>query len=158
MAIDLLEGQHREMERLFERIRTTERGGARVRLIGQLAELITLHSALEERYFYPVLRVEGMTHLVERSFAEHGEVKRLVSDLMEMKQRDPRLDELLARIEGLVKKHVAEEEGELFTRAREVASESVLAGADGEMRRAMGDLQEKELLEIADEAQGAVPM
>lgn len=156
-AIEMLEAQHREMERLFERIRA-EQGGARVRAIGELAELLTLHSALEERYFYPVLRVEGLTALVERSFAEHNEVKRLVSDMLEMKQRDPRLMELLGRIEAAVTKHVTEEEQELFPRARERTNEAVLQSAEDEMVRAMRSLEDKELLEIADEAQGAVPM
>ncbi len=148
-AIELLKGQHREVEGLLQRLGEVE-GGARVRLLGEVAELLTLHTALEERYFYPVMRVEGLTHHAERSFAEHAEVKRLLSDIMEMKQRDPRLPELVARLSAAVKKHVAEEEGEVFPLVLERIDEAVLASTEEEMRRAMGQLQDEELLAAAD--------
>jgi hemerythrin superfamily protein len=156
-AIDLLQSQHREAESLLQQITQTT-GGARVRLIGALAELLTMHCELEERYFYPMLRAEGMGEVIDRSFGEHGAMKRLLSDIMEMKQRDPRLGDLLARLDQMVRKHVQEEEGEVFPRAREVTDEALMRSAAEEMRRGVYELRDKELLEMADEQGGAAPV
>ena len=148
-AIELLTAQHREVEQRLSRLFEVE-GGARVRLIGEIAELLTLHTALEERYFYPVLRVEGLAGHVERSFAEHAEVKRLLSDIMEMKQRDPRLKEVLSRLSEAVTKHMQEEEQQVFPEAVRRIDDAVLRSTEEEMRRAMGQLENEELLAAAD--------
>src|SRR3954449_6480335 len=98
--IELLKQQHREAEALFEKIRSSE-GGARVRLCAKLAEDLTVHANLEEQIFYPEAKARGLDVQIEKAVHEHMEVKEQISLLLQLKQKDPRLLETVARIEFL---------------------------------------------------------
>ena len=54
-AIELLKQQHREVDGLFQRIKVAN-GDERISLLGQVAEALTIHAALEEHFFYPFAR------------------------------------------------------------------------------------------------------
>lgn len=155
-AIDHLKHQHRETEDLFERIKQATTN-ERVRLLGELTEALTLHSALEERYFYPLARQNGLTQEMDRSEREHGDVRRMLSDIMSMKKSDPRLNETIGRLEAAVKKHVQEEENEIFPRLLEKVGSEDLDRVGQQMLEAEQSLKEKELLEAADEDQVPAP-
>lgn len=152
MAIDLLVQQHREAEELLEQIKQVQ-GMERVRLLGQLAEALTLHTTLEERFFYPLLRDNGMSDVVQRSIEEHGQVRRLLSEMLSMKKSDPRLPEIIGRLEEAVKKHVSEEESEVFPRTKEKVDGQQLESLEGQMKDAAHTLENGELIEAADEEQ-----
>jgi len=143
--IDLLKRQHREVEELFEQIRQAE-GGARARLCAKLAEDLTVHANLEEQIFYPEAAARGLETQVERSVHEHSEVKEQISLLLDLKHSDPRLLETVARIEFLVKKHVEEEERQMFPQfeAREAPERMQTIGEA--LERTEGDLRAQDLL------------
>lgn len=155
-AIDLLKEQHRETERLLEQIKRSS-GTEKVLLLGRLAEAITLHATLEERFFYPMLSSNGFQADVQRSVNEHAQVRRMLSELLSMKKSDPRLDSVVARVESAVMKHVQEEENDIFQRARERIPAEELDRVGAQMRDGMSALQEGELLEAADEEQVPAP-
>lgn len=155
-AMDLLSEQHREVEDLLRRIKEAK-GGERVRLLGAVAEALTLHAALEERFFYPALREYGLGELADRGLKDHQEVRHLISELMDIKQRDPRLNDMIEKLEKSIKAHVEEEEGEIFQRAREKMEDSALEHAETAMRNAISSLKDKELLEAADEERVPAP-
>ena len=68
-ALELLISQHREAMDLLARIRAeTVNGGARIRMMGALAEVLTLHTTLEEQFIYPLLRDEGFGDLAARMY------------------------------------------------------------------------------------------
>jgi hemerythrin superfamily protein len=138
-AIDLLRQQHREVEQLFEQLRAADRKG-KVRLLGKLAEDLTVHSTLEEKYFYPLAeRIPELAGLTQQARREHDQVKRLLSDVMELKTKDPRIDQLISEIERNVKAHVAEEERELFPRLE--ADAGAMAAAGEQMKREQDELR-----------------
>lgn len=155
-AIDHLKHQHRETEDLFERIKQATTN-EKVRLLGELTEALTLHAALEERYFYPLARENGLAAEMDHSQREHAEVRRMLSDIMSMKKSDPRLNETISRLEASVKKHVHEEENEIFPRVLEKVGSEELDRVDQQMREAEQSLKDKELLEAADEDQVPAP-
>lgn len=143
-AMELLSQQHREVEGLFEKLKTAQ-GGQKIALLGRLAESLTLHATLEERHFYPLLRQSGLEAVVSKSLADHADARRMVSEILELKRSDPRLDQTIARLESSVSAHVREEEGQLFPQARERCDAAALDRAGEEMRRAMGALENEEL-------------
>jgi hemerythrin superfamily protein len=96
-----------------------------------------------------------MEEQVDHSLEEHAEARRLVSQILELKRSDPRLDQTIARLESAVQRHVEEEEGQIFPQARERLGPDALDRAGEEMNGAMGSLENEEL--IAEAAQPPAP-
>jgi len=143
-AIDLLRQQHRDVEDLFEQLRTAERR-QKIGLLGKLAEDLTVHATLEEKYFYPAAQKNpDLAARVAQARAEHDQVRRMISEILELKSRDPQIDSLVAQLEATVKKHVEEEEREFFPRME--ADATVLAMMGEQMQREQGELRRQELL------------
>jgi hemerythrin superfamily protein len=149
-AIEILSRQHREVEEMLEKLKPSE-GAEKISLLGRIAESLTMHARLEERHFYPLLRQHGLEQLVARSLEEHAEMRRVVSEILELKRSDPRLDQAIGRLESVVLRHAREEESQIFPKAREKVDAPALNRAGEEMKRSMGALQNEELIAQADE-------
>ena len=148
--IELLKQQHRDVEQLFDRIRTASRG-EKLQLVTQLVEDLTVHALLEERIFYPAAgRLRELNGLLARSHADHAKVKQFLGDLLKMKQTDPRIDEVLALVQRHVTEHVAEEEEQLFPRVEAELGGS-LEGVGNDMEKTQTELRSQDLLEVAEE-------
>jgi hemerythrin superfamily protein len=149
-AIELLKQQHREVEDLMQKVPSSE-GAQKISLLGRIAESLTLHARLEERHLYPFLRQHGLEGEVRHSLEEHAQMRRLVSEILELKRSDPRLEQAIGKLESVVRDHVQEEENEIFPKAREKVDAATLERAGEEMKRAMGALENEELIAQADE-------
>ncbi len=149
-ALELLVNQHRHAADLLERIRASK-SHERVRYMGDLAEALTLHAALEEQFFYPFLRNHGFADLADRSLAEHADTRRLVAEMLGMKKSDPRLEDTFLSLDHMVRKHVEEEEKDIFPRIRGFADELNELGR--QMADALRGLKDQELLEFAEQEQ-----
>ena len=55
-AIDLLESQHREVEKLFQKIEKASKGEDKMRLFEEIADKLAIHAAIEEHHFYPAVK------------------------------------------------------------------------------------------------------
>jgi hemerythrin superfamily protein len=149
-VLELLAEQHKDALELLARIRAAT-GNGRIPLMGELAEALTLHTALEERFLYPLLKEHGLGELADRSLNEHAEVRRLVSQMLGLKRNDPRLEQVFLELDHSVRAHMEEEEKEIFPKVREVVDEAALAAIQGDMQEALGRLQDAELLELAEQ-------
>jgi hemerythrin-like domain-containing protein len=116
-ALQLLETQHREAEALFEKVRAAE-GDERAELFSRLADLLAVHTNIEEKVFYPAARSKRTITLVESSYGEHLEAKRLLAELLAADPSDDQFGQKLDALEKSVREHVEKEENELFPRAR----------------------------------------
>jgi hemerythrin superfamily protein len=148
-AIALLKQQHREVDELFERIRTSG-NEEKVLLLGRISEKLTIHAQLEERHFYPFARRMGIQDMVDHSLEEHARVKRLIADLLQLKRHDPRIDQDIQQLIQAVQSHVKEEENTLFPRLMSMASEEDLRSVGREMQTTLGELSQQELLKMAE--------
>ncbi|TDD71043.1 hypothetical protein E1262_07930 [Jiangella aurantiaca] len=73
-VVDLIEKDHREIERLFELLRTDP--GQRDLAVTEVMALLVAHSRAEEAEVYPVARDEaGETEEVAHSQEEHAEAE-----------------------------------------------------------------------------------
>lgn len=129
-AITLLTRQHRVVNGLFDRFEQA-RGSMREQLFLEIADNLAVHSAIEERLFYPAVRARQTEEQLEEAFDEHLEIKKLLVDAMGSTDA-PGFDAMVAALAGAVRHHVGEEEGELFPQVEE------LLGAD-----ALGTLGER---------------
>ena len=156
-AIELLTQQHRQLDALFKRVHTSE-GHERVQALGELAELVTLHAALEETFFYPFAQKAGLRDLVRDAWEEHATVRQLTSELLQVKQTDPRLDVFTSDIELNMRGHIGEEERDMFPQVRERVEAGTLQALGREMQEAIVRLREKELLRLAEHELPPSPM
>jgi len=146
-AIEFLKRQHREVEQLFEQLKVSDDDRERLHLLGNLAETLTLHSALEERRFYPLCQELGLVDDVRRSLEEHGEMKRLISRMLQLKRRDPSLMPTVERLQERVEAHVEEEETSLFPQVKAAADDAVLDRLGEQMESDAPALLDEDLLE-----------
>lgn len=112
-AIELLEHQHRQMERLFAQLEHCPPDHC-AELFGRLADLIDAHADMEEQIFYPAARGEGCDDLLDKSLEAHAEFARLTEDMRHLSGSDARFWAKCALLREHVESHVREEEFELL--------------------------------------------
>lgn len=117
-AVDLLEGQHRDVESLFQQVRDAEPDEIDD-LFTELADQLAAHTKIEEEIFYPKVCDEDTSEILHESVDEHLAAKRVLAELLEMEYSDEQFMSKLDELEQLVNHHVQEEETELFPQVRE---------------------------------------
>jgi hemerythrin superfamily protein len=153
-AIAMLKQQHREVDSLFESIRTASED-EKILLLGKLSEQLTIHAQLEERHVYPFAQRVGIQDMVDHALEEHAKVKQLIAEILSLKRHDPRVDENIQMLQQSVQAHVAEEESAFFPRLASLTQPDDLMNLGMEMQRTMEELSQQELLAMA-ESQGAM--
>lgn len=127
-VVDLILQDHREMERMFDQLRTDP--DSRAGLVPVLTTLLTAHSRAEEAEVYPAARSEaGESDEVEHSQEEHLLADKLMLELAETDPATTAFDDKLTELIDAVTHHVEEEE------------KTVLPG----MRTALSDERRSEL-------------
>ena len=117
-VVDLIMSDHRELERLFDQLRTQP--DTRPLLVPVVAALLSAHSRAEEAEIYPAARDEaGETDEVAHSQHEHVEAEQLLHRLADTDPTSSRFESLLEEFVGAVKHHIEEEEGTVLPLMRE---------------------------------------
>lgn len=142
-AVALILEQHRSTEDLFDQIRASSDRRESQRLLGDLADLLALHSQIEERYLYPAVgQSDDTAEMVDKAQNEHEELKRLVLEILATPLESDEFLPEMEQLEGLIEAHVAEEETTILPRMRERFDEEQLTGLAQEMTRWMVELQQ----------------
>jgi hypothetical protein len=121
-AFTLLKADHEKVAGILESIEeTTERAvKGRDELFAQLKAELDLHAMIEEEIFYPALEeTEEAREITLEAYEEHRLVKQLLAEL-EAEPKDT--EEWTAKFTVLkenIEHHVEEEEGEMFSKARQ---------------------------------------
>lgn len=121
-ATELLEKQHRVVEKLFKKFDKSEDPKEQRALFDELAANLVAHDGIEREIFYPAVEAAmGMTDLLGEALVEHGvvEFSLFVADEARMKKGFKHRVKVL---DELVKHHVEEEEGELLPKASKALS------------------------------------
>lgn len=137
--IELLTRQHEEAESLFQQVAVAS-GEERTHLFRRLAYLLTLHTQLEERFFYPEVKLAQTSDLVQHSYDDHAESKALISQMLHLDVRDIQFEPALIRLRESVEAHVAEERSILFPQVRQLLSSEHLARLGNELVRGVDEL------------------
>jgi hemerythrin superfamily protein len=124
-AISLLTNDHRTVEQLFADYERGLQGPeAKRQVVDQLIRELSVHAAIQEAYFYPEVNKalgEGGA-LVDESLHEHQEVKETLAALEDMDPAGAAYDQKVAALIANVRRHVQEEEGEMFPKLRSALS------------------------------------
>ena len=132
-AIEILINDHREITSLLEelentdveQLETADEETAPFRSkeddFFKLKNLLTRHTRLEEEVFYPALADFAETSvLVQTSYDEHQVVDELLRNLSTMEPTSEEWLEVMAVLKDNVDNHIAQEEEELFQKAKEL--------------------------------------
>lgn len=150
-AITLLKADHDKLKGLLSELEpTTERGvKTRTELFARIKAELTTHEIIEEEIFYPTLKAHPKAReIVLEGYEEHGVVDTLMGELEALPVDDetwgPKAKVMIENIEH----HIEEEEGEMFTKARQVLDRTEL--------QALGKVMAERKAELAAQAPSPV--
>ena len=158
-AIELLEQQHREVEKLFDKIEKVE-SEEKQELFDEIADALAVHAAIEEQHFYPATKDARTEELLHEAVEEHLAVKRIIADLLEMEVDDPQFDAKIKVLKEQVEHHVEEEEKQLFPKVKKVHSKDELEDLGILMERTARELKEQGAprMQVPSETGAAAPL
>ncbi len=139
-AIQMLQDQHREIERLFDEIETARGEIARQVAFDELADALTYHTTMEEGVFYPTVNVDDTHPWLLHAVEEHLSAKRLIADLLELGPDDESWQAKVEVLREQIMMHVREEEELLFPRVRDMMDEDQLEAMAAEMIAVAADV------------------
>ena len=118
-AIDMLEGQHREVEDLFGKLNKADRSVRKQKLFTQIADKLAVHAAIEEEAFYPAVKAQRTEDILLESLEEHLGIKRVLADLIDLDADDETFDAKTKVLQEQVEHHVGEEEDDSLPQGEE---------------------------------------
>jgi hemerythrin superfamily protein len=121
-AIDLLEQQHREVKALFKKYDKASASDEKRRLFEQIADDLAVHTAIEEKHFYPATKSARTLDLLQEAVEEHLQAKRVIADLLDMDVGDDQFDAKMTVLQEEIEHHVEEEESDLFPKVQKLLS------------------------------------
>ena len=140
-AIDLLESQHREVEKLFSKIEKAKSASAKAELFATIADKLAVHAAIEEHHFYPAVKAKRTEDILLESLEEHLGIKRVIADLLDVDAGDETFDAKCTVLQEQVSHHVEEEETDLFPKVKKLFDKDQLEAIGQEMSAEQAELE-----------------
>jgi hypothetical protein len=171
-AIELLRRDHDEVRALLSELEASPDpgpAGARERRRAAVVQVIvreSAHEAIEEQYFWPVVRrrVQDGVRLADQAVSQELELKRVLDLLDGLDPQAPQFEPLLRRLTGIGRAHHEFEERRVWPGVRLALSEQELAdlGAQLELGRRLAPTRphptlspDPEVLRLAGRIAGA---
>jgi hemerythrin-like domain-containing protein len=119
-AIEALRQQHRELLSIFDELEITTDDLECTRLLGQIAERLKTHAAVEEEVFYPAVRALGgeAEAIVEEALAAHRAADLVLDESMGAEPTAANVKVLRDAIE----RHIDDEEERIFPLAERLGA------------------------------------
>lgn len=137
-ALRLIKQDHEEIKKMMDQLdSTTERGvKTREQAFGKLKRELQVHETVEEEIFYPALKEHPKAkEIVLEGYEEHHAVDTLVGELEAVPFDEERWGAKFTVIKENVEHHIEEEEGEMFSKARQVFDRSELEDLGKQMEQ-----------------------
>ena len=138
-ASAVLKADHEKVAGILETIEeTTERAmKGRDEMFARLKSELDLHAMIEEEIFYPALEESEETRdITLEAYEEHRMVKQLLAELEAEPKDTEEWTAKFAVLKENIEHHVEEEEGEMFTKAREALSNEEIERLGEELQNA----------------------
>ncbi len=146
-ALTLLKRDHDKVKKLLSELETTTERGVKTRseLFATIKGELTIHETIEEEIFYPALLEKAKTHDVTlEGYEEHHVVDLLMGELEDLDVADETWGAKAKVMQENIEHHIEEEEGEMFTKTRQVFDKPELEEL-GERMQARKESASKEL-------------
>ena len=154
-AFALLTADHKRVKSLFKEFESLKDEGdddQKATLVATICNELTVHAQIEEEIFYPALRdAIDDADLMDEADVEHASAKQLIAQLEQLEVGGDHYDATVTVLGEYIDHHVKEEEGEMFSKAREADIDSAALGEELAIRKA----ELKEELGILDDEDSA---
>lgn len=137
--IAILVHDHRRMEAMLAKLADAETQ-QRAPLLDEVADALAAHVALEEEHFYPAVRARRTEDILLESLEEHLSLKRVMSDLLDLRPSDDRWEAKMHVLKEQAEHHHKEEEEHLFPKVQKLFDEKQLSELGDTMKRALAAL------------------
>ena len=128
-AFSFLEQDHREVEDMFDEYDELDDERRKLPLAKKLCQALRVHAAIEEEIFYPEARKATKDDdLLDEALVEHASATRLIEEIEDMEPGDELYDAKVRVLGELVKRHIREEEEELFPEVESAGLDPDAAG------------------------------
>jgi hypothetical protein len=115
-AFDVLEHDHRQVEKWLDKYDELEGDDERkAGLAEKICMALKVHTQIEEEIFYPAARnATKDDDLLNEAIVEHATVKNMIAEIEGMEISEELYDAKMRVLGEMVKRHIREEEEELF--------------------------------------------
>jgi hemerythrin-like domain-containing protein len=145
-ALTLLKQDHDKVKKLLSEIKeTTDRAEkTRGELFSTIKMELTVHEIIEEEIFYPALKEHPKAkEIVLEGYEEHHVVDEIMGELEGLDPTDEAFGPKAKVMAENIEHHIEEEEGEMFTQARQVFDADELAELGERMPRRKESAQQE---------------
>ncbi|MEK6335008.1 MAG: hemerythrin domain-containing protein [Acidobacteriota bacterium] len=119
----LLKQDHKTVSELFESIEAAS-GETKIARFKKLKSELDVHAHIEEAIFYPALKnKEESRDITLEGYEEHKVIKELLAELNTARKPSDEWNAKFTFLQESVEHHVKEEEGELFSKAKDVLTD-----------------------------------
>lgn len=129
-ALSLLKKDHDKVKKMLEELESTTERGVKTRqeLFTKLKQELQVHEAIEEEIFYPALKNHPKTkEIALEGYEEHHVVDMVMAEIEEVAFDDETWGAKFTVMKENLEHHIEEEEGEMFTQAKQVFDRDELA-------------------------------
>ena len=138
-ALDLLTDDHQKVKKLFEQAQQIQDNQQKKEMFDKIDMELAIHADIEETIFYPALEQHDVfKEMVREARQEHENVEQLLLEIEDLATEDTDFSSQIQELEKTVDHHVAEEEGEMFPKIREIFDEGTLEGLGKKLESAKG--------------------
>jgi iron-sulfur cluster repair protein YtfE (RIC family) len=138
-ALDLLTEDHQRVKQLFEQAQQIRDNEQKKELFDKIDMELAIHAEIEETIFYPALEEHNeLKEMVREARQEHEEVEQLLLEIEDLATEETDFTSQLTELEETVEHHVAEEEGEMFPKVREIFDNDTLEQLGKDLESAKG--------------------
>lgn len=118
-ALSMLKADHDKVRRMFREFEKLEDTEEKAQLVKQACTELKVHTQIENEIVYPALReaIED-DDLMNEALVEHEAAEELISQLEEMQPEDEMFDAKFTVLGEYVNHHIAEEQKEMFPKAK----------------------------------------
>jgi hemerythrin superfamily protein len=144
-AIEMLKGQHREVETLFKKFEALGDSASKSKqgVFEKIADALAMHATIEEKHFYPAVKAKRTEDILLEALEEHLGIKRVIADLLKIDSSHETFDEKVKVLKEQVEHHVKEEESDLFPKVRKVLDKAELTQIASAMEKTQQMLMDK---------------
>jgi hemerythrin-like domain-containing protein len=114
---------------MLTELQDSEEGPEREAIVAELADSLSTHMKVEERFVYPIVKEMVGDEEEQEAENEHGLAREGLEKLQEM-MSEPGFGAAVDMVKAGIKHHVKEEENEIFPELREKASDRLDALGD----------------------------
>jgi hypothetical protein len=117
-AISIIKEDHDKVKELFERFEKTESEAQKDKIIAAAVTELKIHAEIEEEIFYPAVRHQVDSELMNEADEDHHVARLLIAELDSIGRQDEHRHAKFAVLAESVRQHIKEEESKMLPEAK----------------------------------------